>query len=393
MLRPGWVSGFLFAVLVAAASAPLSTAARVWEEGDFWRSAPKVYAFNPAGPKVPLDQVITVVGQTRTYAPEKGDTFLDLARYFDIGFNEIADANPHSDEWIPATVGKPLVIPQEFVLPCCTHSGIVINIPEMRLYYYPRKGAGAQTVLTFPVGLGREDWRTPVGKFTVRSKDVNPTWVLPDSIRKERIADGRFSPAMIPGGSPDNPLGKYRMRLSLNLYGIHGTNIPWGVGMLVSHGCVRLYPEDIERLFPMVPAGTPGEFVYQTVKVGLRGGRVLIEVHKDLYGTQPGPWRHAVSLIKSRGLLDRVDEAKLLAAVEAQSGVPIDVTRDAPGGREPGPERPRPASHPAPRVVPRSGAGAQEIGAPSGEAAGLDRLSRPTLRPGSEEGIDESRTP
>lgn len=377
MVRSGWISGLLCAALVLAAAAPRSAAGRVWEEQDFGRNPPKVYVFNPPGPKAAPEQVVTVIGTTRTFVPEKGDTFLDLARYFDIGFNEIADANPHSDEWIPATVGQPLVIPQEFILPCCTYSGVVINIPEMRLYYYPKKGAGTQTVLTFPVGLGREDWRTPIGKFSIRSKDVDPTWVLPESIRKERIADGRFGPAMIPGGSPDNPLGKYRMRLSLNLYGVHGTNIPWGVGMLVSHGCVRLYPEDIERLFPMVPVGTAGEFVYQTVKVGMRGGRVFVEVHKDLYGIRPGPWRHAVSLLESRGLVNRVDEAKLLAAVEAQSGVPTDVTRDAPGGRPPGIERLRPASHPNPRLAPPSEAETGNVGAHVDSTARLGRLSLP----------------
>jgi L,D-transpeptidase ErfK/SrfK len=313
----------LLAVGLAAGPAP----GRAWQEEDFGQVPPKLYTFLPPG-GVPIDSVVTVVGQTRRYEPEKGDTFLDLARYFDLGFNEIADANPNSDEWIPATVGEPLTIPQEFVLPCCTYSGIVVNIPEMRLYYYPKKGAGARTVQSFPVGLGREDWRTPVGKFTIRSKDLNPTWVIPESIRKERVADRGYSETMIPGGDPKNPLGKHRMRLSLNLYGIHGTNIPWGVGMLVSHGCVRLYPEDIERLFPKVAVGTPGEFVYQTVKVGMRSGRVYVEVHKDLYGIQPGPWRQATKLLEQQGLLERVDEGKLEAAVEAQSGVPIDVSRD-----------------------------------------------------------------
>jgi hypothetical protein len=159
---------------------------------------------------------------------------------------------------------------------------------------------------------------------------------------------------MIPGGSPDNPLGKYRMRLTLNLYGIHGTNIPWGVGMLVSHGCVRLYPEDIEHFFPMVPVGTQGEFVYQTVKVGTRDGRVFVEVHKDLYGTQPGPYREAVAALQRMGLLNRVDDRKLMQMVSEQSGVPMEVTRSggAPAPAEPQQAMPAPAVRPPTQIQP-----------------------------------------
>src|SRR5262249_16965831 len=161
----------------------------------------------------------------------------------------------------------------------------------------------------------------------------------PETIRKERIEDRGYSETMIPGGDPMNPLGKYRMRLTLNLYGIHGTNIPWGVGMLVSHGCVRLYPEDIERFFPMVPVGMEGEFVEQTGKMGVGEGQVLVEVDKDLYGTQPGPWRQAIAILKQRNLLDRVDQQKLMRVVEAQSGVAIDVSPGGPPVPAPAPVR------------------------------------------------------
>jgi len=323
------LSGALLSLLVLAA---LPAGAKNWEEDEFWHRPVRHFTFEPANPaRHALGQ--TVIGQDQTFNPEKGDTFFDLARYFGLGLNELADANPGRDEWIPSYAGKPLAIPTRFVLPCCSYSGIVINIPEMRLYYYPPTRGGPHTVVTFPVGLGREEWKTPVGKFVVREKTVNPTWVIPDSIRKERIADNGFSEKMIPGGSPDNPLGKYRMRLSLNLYGIHGTNIPWGVGMLVSHGCVRLYPEDIEKLYPMIPQGTAGEFVYQTVKAGVLGGDVYVEVHKDLYGSHPGPWREAMAVLERQGLLDRVDQNLLRQAVMEQTGVAVDVSRASrPGG-------------------------------------------------------------
>ena len=313
----------LAALALAACLAARPSQAKVWQESDFGQDEPKVYSFVPPG-SAPLDRVDTVIGEMQTRIPEHGDTFLDLARYYGLGFNEFAEANPGADEWIPSRAGTPLVVATQFVLPCCRYSGLVVNIPEMRIYYYGAKGPN--TLVTFPVGLGREDWKTPTGKFKVREKNVNPTWVIPDSIRKERIADKGFSETMIPGGDPANPLGKYRMRLTLPMYGIHGTNIPWGVGMLVSHGCVRLYPEDIDKLFPMVPVGTEGELVYQRVKIGLRDGRIFAEVHKDLYGIQPGAHRIAMNTLRERRLLDYVDQDKLMAVVQAENGVPTDVT-------------------------------------------------------------------
>jgi L,D-transpeptidase ErfK/SrfK len=320
------------ALALAVLLGALPATAKTWEEDEFWHRPVRYYSFEPPNPaRHTLGQ--TVVGQDQSFNPEKGDTFFDVARFYGLGLNELADANPGRDEWIPSYQGKPLAIPTRFVLPCCTYSGIVINIPEMRLYYYPPNRGGPRTVVTYAVGLGREEWKTPVGKFVVREKTVNPTWVIPESIRKERIADNGFSEKMIPGGSPDNPLGKYRMRLSLNLYGIHGTNIPWGVGMLVSHGCVRLYPEDIEKLYPTVPQGTSGEFVYQTVKAGVLGDDVYVEVHKDLYGSHPGPWREAMAVLERQGLLSRVDQNLLRQAVLEQSGMAVNVSRASrPGG-------------------------------------------------------------
>ncbi len=303
-------------------------AARVWVEEDFGHSPLTRLTFVPPGQSQPVQ---TVVGEARSHTPTRGDTFYDLARFYDLGHNEIEAANPGIDEWIPDQVGRDLRVPTEWVLPCCTYEGIIINIPEMRLYYYPpRSKGGPREVITAPVGLGRLDWRTPTGKWRVTEKQKDPTWVLPESIRKERIADKGFSEKSIPGGSPDNPLGHYRMRLSLDLYGIHGSNKPWGVGMLISHGCVRLYNEDIEKFFPIVPVGTPGAFVYQPVKAGERDGRVWLEVHPDLYGAQPAAWKETLALLTQWKLADRVDEEKVFRALRERTGVPVDVTRDRP---------------------------------------------------------------
>ena len=149
---------------------------------------------------------------------------------------------------------------------------------------------------------------------------------IPESIKQERIRDYGFSEDVIPGGKPENPLGKFRIELTLPSYAIHGTNKNWGVGMQVSHGCVRMYPEDIETFFPMVQVGTRGRFVYQPVKLGVRAGRVMIEVHEDIYGVLPWPWLLAQELIDEAGLQRYVDRERLEAALEAASGVPTDVS-------------------------------------------------------------------
>jgi L,D-transpeptidase ErfK/SrfK len=296
-----------------------------WTEEDFYRKQRASLTYVALPGRDP-DIANTVIGNTRFYYAQRGDTFLDLARFYGLGYNEIEQANPGVDPWIPPE-NRPLTLPTEWVLPQVVPEGVTVNIPEMRLYFFHRrKGDGATLVTTFPVGLGRDEWRTPNGRFRVSGKTKNPTWVIPDSIREERIREkGRFE-KLIPGGDPDNPLGKYRLELSLPMYRIHGTNIPWGVGMQVSHGCVRLYPEDIEQLFPMVPIGSPGEFVYQPVKIGARGGRIFAEVHPDIYTQVPGMFSEARRILSELGWQDRVDAEMLERVVREQSGVPADVT-------------------------------------------------------------------
>lgn len=301
-----------------------------WSEEDFYHKRPPTYVVVPS---VDPAQAATVIGSQRLYTAHKGDTFFDLARYYGLGYNELIEANPGVDPWLPwyPSEAQQVVLPTEWVLPQVPYQGIVVNIPEMRLYYFhPRKGNEPLRVSTFAVGLGRDDWRTPQGKFRVRGKTKNPTWNIPVSIQKERIAEKGYTEKSIPGGSPDNPLGKYRIELTMPMYTIHGTNIPWGVGMQVSHGCIRLYPEDIEQLFPMVSIGTPGEFIYQPVKIGARGGRIYVEVHKDIYNLMPARYRQARILLDKLGWRDRIDEDRLLDAIEAETGVPVDITAGAP---------------------------------------------------------------
>jgi L,D-transpeptidase ErfK/SrfK len=270
--------------------------------------------------------ITEVIGSGKVHVAATRDTFLDLARDYDLGYNEIVAANPGVDPWI-ARPGTELLIPTEWILPRAPREGVVVNIPEMRMYYYlPAKDGEPQSVVTYPVGLGRQEWQTPQAEFRVRGKTKNPTWVIPESIKAERIEKKGSTEEFIPGGHPDNPLGKHRVELTLPMYAIHGTNVAWGVGMQVSHGCVRLYPEDIEAFFPLVEIGVPGRFLYQPIKVGVRDGRVMVEVHDDIYGVAPWPWVLAQELIKEMGLERHVDREKLEAAVEAANGVPTDVS-------------------------------------------------------------------
>jgi L,D-transpeptidase ErfK/SrfK len=275
----------------------------------------------------------SVIGEVLTYRIQKGDTLMDLARLYSLGYNEMIEANPGIDPWVPQ-VGATILLPTEWVLPCCEYRGVIVNIPEMRLFYMWRDPSDPTRTLiqTYPVGLGRDDWRTPRGKFKIAGKTRNPQWNIPESIRQEHIREKNDPRRFIPGGAPDNPLGKHRLELTMPLYRIHGTNIPWGVGMQVSHGCIRLYPEDIEHLFPSVPVGAPGEFAYQPVKIGIRDGAVFVQSHADIYGHTPARYRETAADLERLGVLHAVDERLLMDVLTSGRGIPV---RVSPGG-EPG---------------------------------------------------------
>ena len=225
------------------------------------------------------DENTRVVGYNLIVYSHKEDTLLDIARQFDIGYREIADANKHLDIWLPGE-NQRVLVPNKFILPNAPHKGIVINLAEMRLYYYPKTKEGQiQQVITHPIGIGREGWTTPIGKTRITQKKKNPTWTPPASILAEHLEKGDPLPKVVPAG-PDNPLGAYAMRLSFSGYLLHGTNRPFGVGMRVSHGCIRLFPEDIESLFGIVPVDTPVEILYEPYKATLEENVLHIEAHE-----------------------------------------------------------------------------------------------------------------
>jgi len=289
---------------------------------------------------LPPDDV-DVIGTLTYTAAGRDDTLLDVARRYDIGQNEILLANPDVDRWMPADNSR-VVIPNRYVLPDAPRTGVVINLPEMRLYYYPKQKDGEPAVLiTHPISVGRMDWRSPLGRTSIVSKQTDPSWTPPESIKKEALADGHPLPDVVPGG-PDNPLGRYAMRLGIPGYLIHSTNKPYGVGMRVTHGCIRMYPEDIEGLFTDIPVGTTVNLVNQPIKLGWMAGALFVELHPPLEEELPEYDNYlqrvldavADMLAASAGYdglnADRrlhLNGEALRKAVEEKSGIPVLISR------------------------------------------------------------------
>jgi L,D-transpeptidase ErfK/SrfK len=239
------------------------------------RAGATEYVINPGTPDV--------FGSVDTVTTVYEDTLVDIARRNSLGYEEIVRVNPTVNPWLPGE-GTKVILPNRRILPPGPHEGIVVNIPEHRLYYYPKPKKGEpQKVLTFPVSIGKMDWRTPLGRTTIVAKQTRPYWYPPESVRKEHKANGEPLPSVVPPG-PDNPLGEYAMRMGIRpgTYLIHGTNNPLAVGMAVTHGCIRMYPEDIATLFPMIKTGTPVWLINEPVKVAYVDGELLLEVHPQV---------------------------------------------------------------------------------------------------------------
>lgn len=215
----------------------------------------------------------SVIGTPFYVKSEHEHTLLDVGRHFGHGHDEMKQTNPGVDTWIPGA-GTDVLIPDFYVLPSAPREGLVINLAEKRMYYFP----SPTQVETFAVGTAREGWSTPTGTFSIIEKRENPTWTPPESVRRDYAKRGEILPAVVPAG-PDNPLGEFAMRLSNPSYLIHGTAKPWGVGMPVSAGCTRMYPEDIRNLFPRVPVGTTVRIVDQPYKAGWLGDGLYLEVN------------------------------------------------------------------------------------------------------------------
>jgi len=275
---------------------------------------------------------IDVIGSLQFIQAHENETLLDIARNNDIGQKEILIANPDVDRWLPKN--NPVVrLPKRYVLPDAERTGLVLNLPEMRLYYFHQSSyTRTPQIITHPVSVGRMDWETPLGTTKIASKQKDPSWRPPQSLKDEAIAEGDdpLPDVVLPG--PDNPLGRYAMRLGIPGYLLHSTNKPYGVGMRVTHGCLRMYPEDIEQLFEDVPVGTPVQIVNQPVKLGWLADTLYIEIHPALEENQqtPGNDLQTVLNMVAEYTAERpitLSGSALRMAVEKQDGIPVAISK------------------------------------------------------------------
>ncbi|KJR41940.1 ErfK/YbiS/YcfS/YnhG family protein [Candidatus Magnetoovum chiemensis] len=267
-----------------------------------------------------------IVGQIQKYTVKHRDTLIDIAPAFDLGYNEIVMANKNTDPWIPKE-GSEIIIPSRWILPFKADTGIVINLAEMRLYYFYK--LDKKTLMkSYPMGIGREGYETPIGDFSVTAKVKDPVWSPPQHIRDEHARDGDILPPFVMPG-PDNPLGGYWLNLSIEGYGIHGTHKPLGIGRRVSSGCMRLYPSDIASLFQAVQPGTKVKIMDEPVKIGVDKNDIYIEVHNSYKGDKDTLELSdiAIEKIRARGLSDYVDTKKLITAVKDKTGIPTLISK------------------------------------------------------------------
>jgi L,D-transpeptidase ErfK/SrfK len=246
-----------------------------------------------------LDLHQDLIGSPSQIETEQNDTLPDIARENHLGFDEIVAANPGVDTWLPGS-GKVVRLPTQHLLPRVPRNGIVVNLPDNRLYFFRTDANNRPIVQAFPISVGQMDWKTPLGVTKIVQKEKSPTWYPPQSVRDKHLQDGDVLPASIPPG-PENPLGGYALRLGIpgGSYLIHGTNNPVGVGMQITHGCIRLYPEDIEFLFGEVAAGMEVRIVNQRIKTGWVGEELYLEVHQPLDGTSAQDIEDATSLTRT----------------------------------------------------------------------------------------------
>lgn len=296
--------------------------------GSLWRRQPPPEAAPSAAPVVPeapLGEAThrflvapggDVVGHVQVTVARHEDTLPDIARRFNIGYEEIIRANPGVDPWLPGE-GRRIALPTRFVLPDAPREGIVINLASMRLFYYPpRQDKQAPVeVVTHPIGIGKVGWQTPEGRTKIVSRVKDPTWTPPQSVRREHAKDGDPLPAKVPPG-PDNPLGRHMMRLGWPSYLMHGTNKPYGVGMRASHGCIRLYPEDISRLFEAVPLNTPVTVVNQPYLLGWEGDVLFVQAYGPLEDDERN-WEHGPVALRKKGARSKSALWKRIVAEDA----------------------------------------------------------------------------
>jgi L,D-transpeptidase ErfK/SrfK len=309
-----------------------------WEEKQKAAAEPVVPALPEPVPthRFEIEPTTDIVGVVQKTRATKEDTLTDIARRFNIGYEEIVRANPDVDPWLPGE-GKEIVIPSQFILPNAPRDGVVINAAAMRLFYYPKVKKGeTQVVHTYPIGIGKVGWNTPEGATKVVRRQKDPIWRPTPSIIREHMKErGEKLDAVVKAG-PDNPLGRHALYLGWPTYLIHGTNKPAGVGLRSSHGCIRLYPEDIATLFELVPNGTQVRVVNQPYVFGWHDGALHIQAF-DVLEDDKRDWKKAQAKLLNKAMAERIqqelkarkekiDWAAVAKLSEEPRGIPVSIT-------------------------------------------------------------------
>ena len=267
-----------------------------------------------------------LVGREFTYIVQPGDSLTAIGARFGVGVNTLADGNKLTHN-ARLKIPQELIVDNRHIVPRAIDYGVVINIPQ-RMLYLLKEG---QALRAYPVALGKQDWPTPSGRFRIAVKEENPVWDVPKSIQEEMRREGKEVKTCVPPG-PDNPLGQHWLGLSVSGYGIHGTIAPSSIYQFQTHGCIRLHPDDVAELFPAVERGTPVLLIYRRILVASFGGRVFLEVHRDIYGKQPSIEAELKQLAESEILASRIDWSRAGDIIRRQDGIARDVTQyDAAG--------------------------------------------------------------
>lgn len=277
----------------------------------------------------------TLIGDLAALVSEKEDSLPDIARHYGLGFNDVSIANPTLSPWTPKP-GSKVLLPLRFILPDTAHQDIVLNLANMRMFYYPKNQP--DKVYTYPVGIGREGWSTPMGLTKIISKTVNPAWTVPASIHQEHAQKGDKLPNVVVSG-PNNPLGKFAMRLAIPGYLIHGTNKPYGIGLQVSHGCIQLYPEDIETLFDKIRVGTAVNIVHQPYLTAWQDSVLYLEANEPLQKWEKNKSQLKKQLFKNLKKISQthqvdIDWERVETIIQQANGIPTPILRNSPGFAE-----------------------------------------------------------
>jgi L,D-transpeptidase ErfK/SrfK len=279
----------------------------------------------------PLSKGQEIVGAIAAVNTKENDTLSDIARHFGLGYNDISIANPSIEPWTPKSNSR-VLLPLRFIVPDAPRKGIVLNLANMRMFYYPKNQPNK--LFTYPIGIGRQGWNTPMGVTRIADKKANPTWAVPESIQREHAEKGAPLPKVVRSG-PDNPLGYYAMHLGFPGYLIHGTNKPYGIGMQISHGCVQLYPEDIKDLFNKASVGMEVRITHQPYLTAWDNKMLYLEAHEPLEKWSRSKAQLKKQLLKKLSKIASaanisVDWKKVDRVVDRSDGIPTPILINSP---------------------------------------------------------------